>query len=109
MWRALNKTINPNKSKSDLISRLIIDGKSVTQDKEIAEEMNKFFCSVGPNLAAKLPPSKSNHKSYMKFNQVDSFFARPVDPKELSDLINSLKKQGTRSRWNFEFCIEIIS
>ena len=54
MWKIIGKTLNPNKDKSqNTINRLLIDGKNITDNQNIADCMNNFFYTVGKNLAEK--------------------------------------------------------
>ena len=50
-WNTLNNLLN-RKSKSTVVNELSVDhGKNVTQDKDIVDEFNKFFTSIGSKLA----------------------------------------------------------
>ena len=43
MWKIVGKTLNPNKEKSqNMINRLSINGKNITDDHQIAGAMNNF-------------------------------------------------------------------
>ena len=45
MWKIIGKTLNPNRDKSqNMINRLLVNGKNITDDHQIAEAMNNFFC-----------------------------------------------------------------
>ena len=75
MWKVIGKTLNPNRDKSpNTINRISLNGKNITDDREIAESMNDFFCSVGKNLAVKLPKSRRNFCDYLKHPQPNIFF-----------------------------------
>ena len=53
MWQVLGNIIN-NKSKSiSPIHNLIINNKKITDKQDIVEEFNKYFCSIGSQLASK--------------------------------------------------------
>ena len=50
------------KSKTTIVNELSVDhGKNVTQDKDIANEFNKFFTSTGPKLANNIADNGSSH------------------------------------------------
>ena len=67
MWKIIGKTLNPNKDKSqNAINRLLIDGKNITDNRNIAECMNNFFCTVGKNLAKKLAKPRTAFCDYLK-------------------------------------------
>ena len=44
---------------------LIIANEEITDKKSIAEKFNSFFVNTGTNLAAKMPHSTTNFKSYL--------------------------------------------
>ena len=67
MWKVIGKTLNPNRDKSpNTINRISLNGKNITDNLEIAESMNDFFCSVGKNLAEKLPKPRTKFCHYLK-------------------------------------------
>ena len=43
----------------------MINKKSITDKKIIADKFNEFFINIGSNLAAKIPPSNMNFDSYL--------------------------------------------
>ena len=45
---------------NNLPKMLKLETKSIHNHNKIAEEMNKFFTNVGPNLANKIPNIKKN-------------------------------------------------
>ena len=51
--------------RQNLPNNLKINKKSITDKKIIADKFNEFFINIGPNLAAKIPPSNTNFDSYL--------------------------------------------
>ena len=48
----MNKIINNTKSKrKDLPEKLVTNNTTVVEKLEIAENLNKYFTTIGPNLA----------------------------------------------------------
>ena len=93
MWRIIGKTLNPSREKSqNAIGRLLIDGKNVTDDHEIAESMNTFFCTVGKNLSQKLPKSKVSFRHYLKNPQKHSFKFTPFTETFVTETVERLNK-----------------
>ena len=86
------KAIIKNRLKRVNISKL--NGK--TDSTEIGDEFNKFFCDVGPNLAANIPESLLNlnfqhNNNYPEFNSV------PVKEEQVLEIfrnISSAKATG---------------
>ena len=55
-WNIINELLN-KKSKTTSIKELTIDHNKITDDKDIANELNNFFCKIGPQLAENIPRS----------------------------------------------------
>ena len=52
LWKIIRLLVGNKKRKNNIFS---LNGK--TSNNEMAEELNKFFANVGPELAAKIPES----------------------------------------------------
>ena len=53
-WKIKNELLN-KKSKITTIKEIIINHNMVTEDENIANEFNNFFCKIGPELAEDIP------------------------------------------------------
>ena len=74
--------------------KLFLYKKSITDKKIIADKFNEFFINLGPNLAAKIPPSNMNFDSYLP--HVCTIFAeKSVTEEELKKTFFSLKPNKT--------------
>ena len=95
MWKQLYYLLNTknSKSKRNSVSKLIIDGKTVSNDKGIANALNSYFLNVGPNLANKVDHSSASHKDYLLNPSTDTVFLTPTDSIEISKEISSLKNK----------------
>ena len=95
MWKQLGYLLNTknSKSKRSSVNKLIIDGKTVSNDKEIANALNSYFLNVGPNLANKVNHSSASHKDYLLNPTTDTVFLTPTDSIEISKEISSLKNK----------------
>ena len=105
-WDLINEL--RGKSKKNIKSSFIIDGRIVTERREIANGFNLFFSSIARNLNAKvkssLPTSSTagsttqdgeqNFRQYLaarRRRQVNSFFLGPCDEAEVSSIIKGLE------------------
>ena len=80
--------------RQNLPNNLKINKKSITDKKIIADKFNEFFINIGPNLAAKIPPSNMNFDSYLP--HVCTIFAeKSVTEEELKKAFFSLKPNKT--------------
>ena len=63
-WKTMKEIIGRSKVfHQNLPNNLKINKKSITDKKIIADKFNEFFINIGPNLAAKIPPSNMNFDS----------------------------------------------
>ena len=54
------------KTKSNLLPREIKVNKTIIQKpREIAKEFNKFFTSIGPTLAGKIPNTEKSFQDFL--------------------------------------------
>ncbi len=63
-WKVINELLN-KKSKSTIINELKNEHTTVTGDKNIADEFNKFFSTIGPKLCENLPNNNIDPLSYI--------------------------------------------
>ena len=65
-WKIINKTIGRQNNKHNNFPNYFNDNNTtVTGDKQIAKGFNKFFTSIGPELANKIPPSKYHYTDFL--------------------------------------------
>ena len=55
IWRGIKQLICLKSKGSTLPSKLIINEHEITNDKAIADHLNKFFSNTGENLASAVP------------------------------------------------------
>ena len=85
-------TIYSKKSnKINTSSSLLIEGNTVTDSQDISKCFNNFFTSVGQDLQKNIAPTKKHFSDYLKTPKTDTFYISPQTPKEISDLIKTLK------------------
>ena len=61
MWKELGNLLNAKKkSKGSSVSKIVINNKEITDDKDIANALNDHFTKIGKNLADKVKPGR-NH------------------------------------------------
>ncbi len=51
LWKTFGKILNNKKSSSHVVNKLRINNKEISDNYQIAEEFNKYFCSIGEKLA----------------------------------------------------------
>ena len=92
MWNHLGKMLNPNKTKNKVsIKRILSGDKNISDDISIAETLNNHFCTIGKNLADKLPKTKTSFKQFLKKPNPTSIFLSKVTPNQVLEIIGHLK------------------
>ena len=69
---------------------------SVNNSTEIADEFNKFFVQIGPNLASKIEhPLGKSYKHYLKTPVSHIFQFKKINADSVAKVIHSLKSKST--------------
>ena len=93
----LNYILNTERNKANQISidKLLSNGKTITNDTEIANSLPDHFINIGYNLASTIDTGSDSFKDYLHDNISNSFFINLTtyneDEKELFTFKN--KKQ----------------
>ena len=88
IWKRIRSIVNINNTSRKDIKLLNEDGKNVYDPTKIAELLNKYFDSVGPNIDKKIPKPLKHFKDFMKHFKVDkTFFLKATTPREIFDII----------------------
>lgn len=95
MWDLIND-LSVNKIKMTTMTKtLLTDNGLITNDKEICNYFNTFFCSIGSNLAKQIPVQYHNNLTLTTeicatgSNMLNKF--EPTNTNEVVSIINSLK------------------
>ena len=85
------------KSENTEINEIIDSSNNlITESREIADQLNRHFSTIGPNLASKLHESKIDPREYLKQSE-SKFKLQKVGNKTVLNLLlkmNSSKKKG---------------
>jgi hypothetical protein len=73
------------------IASITINDSTVSEPIKIAQHFNKYFSSIGNNLASSLPINHLDPMRYMNPNAPRSLFLSPVTSNELYTIIFNLK------------------
>ena len=92
LWEGIHEIIYCKKNKKGSgLSSLLVDGQTITKPRDMAENFNEFFTSVGVNLQKKIPPTKRHFSDYLQNPNNESFFLFHTTPEEVYDIIKTLK------------------
>ena len=59
----------------------------VNDPTTIANEFNSYFASIGPKMAANIPPTNHHHSSYLTNPNSSFMFINPATETEILDII----------------------
>ena len=66
-WQIIKEAIGKEKChKHKFPTKIVVDGKNITNIHSIAETFNKYFTEIGPNLANKIAPPRKHFHEYIK-------------------------------------------
>ena len=88
-WNITRELMGINRPKST-IDKMLFDNVEYTQPLDIANQFNRYFCSIGEELDAQLPPFTNDTNSNF-VEQINSFFLKPFEIDECLKLIQELK------------------
>ena len=107
IWKGIKQLIclKPNLG-STLLSKLIINEHEITNDKAIADQLNKFYSNIGKNLASAVPKQNLPFSYYLDKPQASSFFLSPTNSTEIENIITSLS--STKATGPFSISISLL-
>ena len=70
--------------------RIARNNKIYTNKEDIADQFNKHFINVGPNLASKIDKSNENPTQYISSSSINSFVMENVTEAQVSNLFKNL-------------------
>jgi len=91
-WDIINELIKPKRETRSEFDELTKE-RSV---KDVANNFNKFFTDIGPNLASKIPPSLNNIDDFLRDRNRHSMFLTPVSAHELFLTLKSLRSKESK-------------
>ena len=89
-WDVIKTVIN-QKKKSSAFPEFFVNGCLVSEPHTIANKFNDYFSNIGNNLAKKIPPASCSFQDFLTERNVESIFLKPVQSKEILDIIMSMK------------------
>ena len=89
MWKTLGHILNKKRNKISTINALEINGRKITNQTDIAESINNYFCEIGENLAAEMDGNDPDEfKQYLNRSCNQSMFLHTFHLNEVKIQIN---------------------
>ena len=95
-WQAIKDILNKNRKTNDLATKFIVNGEEVTDPKRIADGLNEFFTTVGPDLAKSI--NTEGHPdvlSYMGNEHEQRFYFEYTDTEKLTKIIKGFQSKSS--------------
>ena len=70
---------------------MIVNGFLISDNAEIANQLNKYFTSVAENLVNNIPTTESHFKNYLSEPNVKSIFMKSTTPDEIQNIISNIE------------------
>ena len=99
-WRTINDTLNSKSNKSKFPTKFIVNNKTITDHKEIADQFNIFFSNIGSTIseAIKLDDSTLAFTDYLNNPTEHRFNFSKITEKETLTIINNLKSKNSSGK-----------
>ena len=89
MWDGINQLLGKG-SKTTHVTSLNVGTTNVTNKTNIAESMNEYFTSIGPNLATQVPGTDIEPESYVDGSE-STFVFKSININEVYNMLSNLK------------------
>ena len=91
IWKTINSLLYKKTKSVDFPSEIKVDESKIDDPTEVANCLNKHFCSVGKKLAQKVQNlNEINYTTYLKDSISSSIFLHPTQVSEVYNAIMSL-------------------
>ena len=104
LWKTINQVVEKTNDKTSCIDELKTEELVLTRSKEIANELGKFFSTVGEIYAEKTatPKNKLNHHHRLILRNENSIFMSAVNEHEIAKLIEKLPNKRSSGYDNLD-------
>jgi len=89
IWKVYGELMSNKKKKNNSINKILFEGNEMTDPADIANTFNKYFSTIGLNLAKKFK-NDNKYKQYLDGNFEKSMFLLPVTELEVLEEIQKL-------------------
>jgi len=92
LWSNLNNLFSFSKPKNNSpISKLTINNTDYTNTKDICNELNSYYCSIGPKLASSISCKPDDFFKYCDQPLSNSLFCTPVSASEILNIVSHFR------------------
>ena len=95
IWKIINENMN-NVTNQNPIGPILVNDQLITDNKEMANQFNLHFSSVGKKVAERIPESSNHFTDYLPPPIRNSFFLGPITRLDVIYYIFMLKKKKSQ-------------
>ena len=77
-------SLSKRTKKQNSVGRLVINGKTIKNDKEIANALNTYFTNIGQDLSGKIIPTEQSFMDYLPNRVPKSILMKSTDDIEIA-------------------------
>ena len=103
-WKIIKQAMNIVKNKCD-ITKINVDNEIVEDPNVIPNIFNKYFSSVGDNLARDIPPTDKHFVDFLGPANPNSIFFTPIHKFEILDIVSNLNDKKSSGCDGINNCI----
>ena len=93
IWKGIRQLITLKHTTKRQPSIITVEGKDITNPKNIANVFNSFLTNIGPSLSKTIPQSKTNFKNFLNNSSFNLFVLKPITHDEVRKLISQLNNR----------------
>jgi len=94
-WKLIGTLIKRKTKGQASLSRIVMKNKTFTNKLDIAEQLYKYFISIGPSLASTIDHYDEEPTKYINKSTVSSFIPSPVEATQVCRLFQNLNENKT--------------
>ncbi len=89
-WKGIRSLINVSKKSVTSINKLIEGGQTITDPKDMADLMNKFYVNIGKSIDDKIPKGPKLFHYYLENANPFNIVLNPCTPDEVKKYVSNL-------------------
>ena len=83
-WKTISEIICKSSNKRNELEKIVVESKTIVNEKEICNRFNDFFSKIGPKLAENIKAyDKRGYETYLKKCVLTSFSFNLVDENDV--------------------------
>ena len=97
-WSIIKEIINETTKTEQFPNSFKIDGTTVTDKTDIANQFNLFFTNIGPKLASQISSNGKCHRDYLKNQTIHKFTFKPISEDTTINIINRMHPKSSSGK-----------